>query len=218
MACFWKSAFRSIPAICAVFCLLAAVCYTAPAGAESSGHSIERRYSSYLVRVTQPEPESASVGSMVLHVYHVLNRKYPYDRFVDGQVTSRVGEIMDVWVEDVDPDDFFEILIWTRCLGSGAAGELKRYQCDGKRLEREPLPKPEEGLLKGHRGGDIYWLQGRTILRMFPTYASGDSMAEPGGEPRVLRYEPNRGEWGQWLDCTAFPLFPWLRCPYRLGE
>lgn len=215
MACFWKSAFRIVPAIGALLCLLATVCLVTPVGAENSGHSIERRYSSYLIRVSQPEPESASVGSMVLHVYHVLDRKYPYDRFVDGLVTSRLGEILDVWVEDVDRDDFFEILVWTRCLGSGASGELTRYQSNGKRLEREPLPKPGKELLEGHRGGDIYWLQGRTILRMFPIYASGDSMADPGGEPRVLRYDPDRGEW---LDCTAHPLFPWLQYPYRLGE
>jgi hypothetical protein len=211
-----KGALRLIPLIGALLSLLAIAWTQVPAeAAHHGGKSLERRYYMYLVRVAKPEPESASVGSMVLHVYHVLNRKYPYDRFVDGMVASRLGEIVDVWVEDVDPDDFFEILIWTRCLGSSAAGELVRYQCNGERLEREPLPNPREELLKGYRGGDVYWLQDRTILRMFPTYTSGDSMAEPHGSPRVLRYDPNRG---MWLDCSSQSLFPWLRCPYKLSD
>lgn len=108
-----------------------------------------------------------------------------------GKTFSRLRTDVDylaekVWATDLTGDGKPELVIASRSAESEARGALDVYYLDGNAIRRATVPELSDS--SGYRGGDRFHRDGRQIVRTIPVYIDGDTVNNPGGGNRTLRY------------------------------
>ena len=167
----------------------------------------ESRLGDLLVRASHGNKEFPSIGSYTIVLYRVLNLNFHdvikelkdgtvekdlilqlhqgeesesenFD-FITGLVRPRDGTVVEVWITQLDKGKDPEIIVWTRCAGSGAYGEIDLFRFTGGSLVQ--LESPEEIKLKGYSGHDIFEIKYGKLFRSFPLYKESDPNCSPTG-------------------------------------
>jgi len=105
--------------------------------------------------------------------------------------------ISDVLIADLDGSGFDEIYIITTSAGSGSYGTVLGFASNkDKSLSMINFPEIQEGdkNFVGYMGHDIFMIEDRTLVRIFPIYKQGDTNPNPTGRTRKLVYDLFPGE------------------------
>jgi hypothetical protein len=99
----------------------------------------------------------------------------------------RDGEILSVWVDDLDEDHWPEIIVTTRLAGSGDYGDVKVHELEETfGFRTYPLPQLSESLGADYQGHDYIYVESGRIVREFRLY---DANQEKTKEWRRIFYE-----------------------------
>ncbi len=106
-----------------------------------------------------------------------------------NETIETLGNIVRVWVTDMDQDLDLEISMWIQSTGSSAAGRLLFYEIHESKLKQRKLPRRPKGL--SYRGADIFKVSETTIIRKFAIHKPTDPNCCPtGGRAEfVYKYE-----------------------------
>lgn len=165
-----------------------------PAMAESTPAPLERRNGDWLLTVEEGLDEPRSIGSYTLRLY-----RNSRDRFVAGMTRPRDGSVQDAWLHDLDGDGRMEVVIWLVSAGSGGYARLDLFTVGGAELVPIELRDPATLSTQGYQGHDRVRLEAGRLIRSFPRYLPGDSMAAPSD-----------GNVEYWLD---YPTREWRSAP-----
>ena len=105
--------------------------------------------------------------------------------------------ISDVFLADLDGNGFDEIYIIMTSAGSGSYGTVLGFASNrDKSLSMVNFPEAQEndGNFKGYMGHDIYKIEDRKLVRVFPIYNQGDTNKNPTGGTRKMVYGLYPGE------------------------
>ena len=105
--------------------------------------------------------------------------------------------ISDVFVADLDGNDFDEIYIVTTAAGSGSYGKVLGFASNkDKSLSMIHFPEIRKGEVhfEGYMGHDAFTIEGRKLVRVFPVYNKSDTNENPTGGKRKLFYGLYPGE------------------------
>jgi len=105
--------------------------------------------------------------------------------------------ISGVLIADLDGNGFDEIYIITTSAGSGSYGTVLGFASNkDKSLSMINFPEIQEGdkNFVGYMGHDIFRIEDRTLIRIFPIYKQGDTNQNPTGRTRKLVYGLYPGE------------------------
>ena len=119
-----------------------------------------------------------------------------------GEVYADRDPISDVFVSDLDGNGFDEIYIITTSAGSGCYGTVLGLASNkDKSLSMIHFPEAREGdaHFEGYMGHDIFTIEDRKLVRVFPVYNQGDTNEKPSGGRRKLVYGLVPGEAGRQL-------------------
>ena len=145
-------------------------------------------YDGYVATVGEGQDEAASIGTLVIRVYHRNSE-------VAALVDERDGSITNVWLHGSGDGEAFSLIVTTRSAGSGSYGTLAVYDFDRDRLATRNLPLPDPEQLNGYMGHDRYWFQNGQVFRFFPRYRSGDSNSNPTGGTALFLYLVDENSW-----------------------
>ena len=129
---------------------------------------------------------SWSLGSCVIEV---SEGKHVH---IDFQINGRVENS---WVTDLDRDGDFEVIVFTKCAGSGGFGEAFVYEWDEIELEERKLPPLSSDEKIGYMGHDIFKVEDNCLIREFPIYREGDANCCPKGGRRKIIYSFRDNVW-----------------------
>jgi len=158
--------------------------------ARSAVPSFDRSYvyGGFNVRVAEGTGEAQSIGT------YTVTLTAP-----DGRTTivkaDREGTIQGAWVTDLKGTGGLDVVIATRSVGSGSYGALIIYQWAGDSLKPIEVAELSPVQTEGYRGHDVFGLDGRLVVRMFPIYRSNDPNASPSGGIRRLVYDFRNNRW-----------------------
>jgi hypothetical protein len=142
----------------------------------------EARLGDLLVRVTHGNKEAASIGSYMISLYRVYHGSLGEDDdFITGLVRPRDGSVEQVWITQLDKGKEPEIIVWTKCVGSGAYGELDLFRFTGANLVPLPFGSSRGIGIAGYMGHDEFKIKGGVLFRAFPLYKESDCNADPTG-------------------------------------
>ncbi len=105
--------------------------------------------------------------------------------------------ISDIFLSDLDGNGFDEIYIITTSAGSGSYGTVLGLASNkDKSLSMINFPEIQEGdnNFKGYMGHDIFKIEDRKLVRIFPIYYQDDTNQFPTGGKRKLVYGLYPGE------------------------
>jgi hypothetical protein len=105
--------------------------------------------------------------------------------------------ISDVFLADLDGNDFDEIYIITISAGSGSHGTVLGFASNkDKSLSMINFPEIQKGdeNFKGYMGHDTFKIEDQKLVRTFPIYNQGDTNQNPTGGTRKLVYGLYPGE------------------------
>jgi hypothetical protein len=114
-----------------------------------------------------------------------------------GEVFEDRDPISDVFVADLDGNDFDEIYIITRSAGSGSYETVFGFASNkDKSLSMIHFPERRKGdeHFEGYMGHDFFRIEDGKLLRIFPLYNQGDTNENPTGGRRKLIYGLYPGE------------------------
>ena len=159
--------------------------------AETPGRAyFEQKTDRHVVRVSHGPGEPRSIGSYSIHVYG----RGGFD-LVAGVISPRDGEVARCWVTDLDQKNELGIWIWTRVVGSGSYGKLALVRFAVNCLQQVALPTPDQALVAGYMGHDVFDVVEGKVYREFPVYGAGDSNSKPTGGTRCLELDMEHMEW-----------------------
>lgn len=107
------------------------------------------------------------------------------------------GQVVNAEIEDMNPDGFPELLIYTVSAGSGSYGNVIGYSVNnGKSLSQIYFPDLSENkdAFAGYMGHDEFTIVETTLVRRFPIYKDGDTNNNPTGGTRQIQYKLKNGE------------------------
>jgi hypothetical protein len=151
---------------------------------------MEQECRDYKVIISEGVGEPRSIGSYDVRIY-----RDRLDSFVAGTLQKRDGSIIKYWVLDMNNHRDMEIIVWIRSAGSGAYGYLDVFEFDGKKLKSIKVSSPPKELLLGYRGRDYFTVQKDGIIRNFPIYTEQDTMSNPTGGKRTLKFLFKKKKW-----------------------
>ena len=110
---------------------------------------------------------------------------------------ENVDPIADVFVADLDNNNFDEIYIVTISSGSGNYGRVMGFASNkDKSLSMINFPeiKEDEKIFEGYMGHDIFSIVDKKLVRVFPIYQKDNTNQNPTGGKRKLVYGLYPGE------------------------
>jgi hypothetical protein len=105
--------------------------------------------------------------------------------------------IKDVFVTDLDGNGFDEIYVITISAGSGSYGKVIGFASNkDKSLSMVYFPEIHTGdeNFVGYMGHDVFSIENKKLIRIFPIYWQKDSNDKPTGGVRKLIYGLKQGE------------------------
>ena len=105
--------------------------------------------------------------------------------------------ISNVFVTDLDVNSFDEIYIFTISAGSSSFGTILGFASNkDKSLSMINFPEIQEGdkNFEGYMGHDVFKIEKRKLIRIFPIYNEGNTNQNPTGGKRKLVYGLYTGE------------------------
>ena len=105
--------------------------------------------------------------------------------------------ISNVFVTDLDGNSFDEIYIFTISAGSSSFGTILGFASNkDKSLSMINFPEIQEGdkNFEGYMGHDVFKIEKRKLIRIFPIYNEGNTNQNPTGGKRKLVYGLYTGE------------------------
>ena len=105
--------------------------------------------------------------------------------------------ISDIFLSDLDGNGFDEIYIITTSAGTGSYGKVLGFASNNdKSLSMINFPEIQSGdkNFVGYMGHDIFRIEYRSLVRIFPIYQQGDTNQNPTGRKRKLVYSLYPGE------------------------
>jgi hypothetical protein len=145
-------------------------------------------YDGYHVVTAVSRSEPRSIGT------HQVHLTYPSGARIKFQ-GERVGMIERIWLDDLDGDEVPELVIWMVSVGSGSYAKIDLYRLADPRLNVESLDPLSEAQAAGYIGHDRLEIVEGRLVRCFPVYRRGDTMAAPTGGERCLCYSMEAGAW-----------------------
>ncbi len=88
----------------------------------------------HMIVVAAGDYEPRSTGSYAVRVYEILTPEFPTDEFVCGLIRPRDGVVEDVLFADLDGDGGKEIVVTTRCVGTGNYLSADAFRVSKKEL------------------------------------------------------------------------------------
>ncbi len=114
------------------------------------------------------------------------------------------GSVAGAEIADLDSNGYPEIYVYITSAGSGSYGSLAAFAVN-KGISITPIYLPEISVEEqpGYQGHDEFRIDGKSLIRSFPIYQSGDSNAQASGGTRQLEYKLRAGEAGWVLDLVT---------------
>lgn len=145
-------------------------------------------YEGYHAEAVVSRSEPRSIGT-----YHV-HLTYPSGARIKFQ-GERVGMVERIWLDDLDGDQVPELVIWMVSVGSGSYAKIDLYRLADPRLKVVSLDPLRGAQAEGYIGHDHVDIAEGRLVRCFPVYRRGDTMAAPTGGERCLWYSMEDGAW-----------------------
>lgn len=102
--------------------------------------------------------------------------------------------VIDAAVGDLNEDGSYDILIFTRGVGSGSYGDVVAYSSnEGQSWNEVHFPELSSELKQGYMGHDKFEVVDNVLVRQFPLYLEGDTNANPKGKTRQIQYDLQEG-------------------------
>ena len=140
-----------------------------------------------IISETHPVGQSLSTIKISTQDFENKNQEIYEDR----------NPISNVFVTDLDGNSFDEIYIFTISAGSSSFGTILGFASNkDKSLSMINFPEIQEGdkNFEGYMGHDVFKIEKRKLIRIFPIYNEGNTNQNPTGGKRKLVYGLYTGE------------------------
>lgn len=150
----------------------------AAAGSETGAKEFQTKTGKTII-VSETHPVSQSLSTIEIYT---KNFEHEF-----AEVYKDQDPISDIFLADLDGNGFDELYIITTSAGSGSYGKVIGLASNkDKSLSMVHFPPVESGdpNFKGYMGHDVFRLEGRKLVRLFPVYHEGDTNQNPTGGTR----------------------------------
>jgi len=158
-------------------------------GEEPEHYQRTLNHQDYEIAVSVSGKEAKERGSYEIAVYG------------DGRLIARLsgrraGVLESSWIDDLDSDSAFDLILVFRALDEGRSGAIKLYEWTDKLyllpVEIAPLSPPQS---QGYLGYDHYHVHEGTLYREFPRFPNNDRNATPSAATARYRYDFATSKW-----------------------
>jgi hypothetical protein len=154
--------------------------------AQCGGYSKKIIKNNYVVKINIEKGEACSEGTYSLSI------KPPHKK-ITNMTLEREGAVNHVWVEKLEHDKYFSVLVEIQSAGSGSYGELNLYRANKNGVYAQE--KLTEMSFKGYQGHDTYNVENGKITRSFNIYKENDANCCPTGGTAIFNYDFKNNKW-----------------------
>ena len=158
-------------------------------GTSSDASKVYKTKTGKTIMLSETHPVSQSLSTI-----KISTKDFEYNY---SEIYRDRDPISDIFLSDLDGNDFDEIYIIMTSAGSGSYGTVLGFASNkDKSLSMINFPEVQEGdnNFKGYMGHDTFKIGDGKLVRIFPIYNQGDTNQNPTGGKRKLVYGLYPGE------------------------